>query len=34
MGDAANPTSNALYRRIGYRPIAPIDVYDFAAAAP
>jgi GNAT superfamily N-acetyltransferase len=32
--NAANPTSNALYRRVGYRPIGPIDVYDFAAAAP
>ncbi|UVS80476.1 GNAT family N-acetyltransferase [Actinokineospora sp. UTMC 2448] len=27
--NAANPTSNALYRRIGYRPIADIDVCDF-----
>ncbi|WP_433854401.1 GNAT family N-acetyltransferase [Streptomyces kronopolitis] len=32
--DPANPTSNALYQRIGYRPIADWAVYDFAPAAP
>ncbi|GFE18712.1 N-acetyltransferase [Streptomyces glebosus] len=30
--DPANPTSNALYQRIGYRPIAEWAVYDFASA--
>ncbi|MFF3201011.1 GNAT family N-acetyltransferase [Streptomyces sp. NPDC002962] len=29
--DLANPTSNALYRRIGYRPVADFEVYDFTA---
>lgn len=29
--DLANPTSNALYRRIGYRPVADFTVYDFTA---
>lgn len=28
--DPANPTSNALYQRIGYRKIADWGVYDFA----
>ncbi|MFE1443542.1 GNAT family N-acetyltransferase [Streptomyces sp. NPDC058739] len=28
--NAANPTSNALYRRLGYVPIADFAVYDFA----
>ncbi|WP_330318624.1 GNAT family N-acetyltransferase [Streptomyces platensis] len=32
--DPANPTSNALYQRIGYRPIAECAVYDFASAEP
>ncbi|MEV6566113.1 GNAT family N-acetyltransferase [Streptomyces kronopolitis] len=32
--DPANPTSNALYQRIGYRPIADWAVYDFAPSAP
>ncbi|MBO4256898.1 GNAT family N-acetyltransferase [Streptomyces griseorubiginosus] len=27
--DLANPTSNALYQRIGYRPVADFDLYDF-----
>lgn len=27
--DLANPTSNGLYRRIGYRPVADFAVYDF-----
>lgn len=30
--DPANPTSNALYQRLGYRPIAEWAVYDFASA--
>ncbi|MGW3283576.1 GNAT family N-acetyltransferase [Streptomyces sp. NPDC001002] len=29
--DLANPTSNALYQRIGYRPVADFEVYDFTA---
>ncbi|WP_406444329.1 GNAT family N-acetyltransferase [Streptomyces sp. NBC_01613] len=29
--DLANPTSNALYQRIGYRPVADFAVYDFTA---
>jgi predicted GNAT family acetyltransferase len=29
FADLANPTSNALYQRIGYRPIADFAVYDF-----
>lgn len=32
--DPANPTSNALYRRLGYVPIADFTGYDFTAAAP
>jgi hypothetical protein len=31
FADLANPTSNALYRRIGYRPVADFAVYDFTA---
>jgi predicted GNAT family acetyltransferase len=27
--DAANPTSNALYRRLGYVPVVDWVVYDF-----
>lgn len=27
--DLANPTSNAIYRRIGYAPVSDRDVYDF-----
>ncbi|MCH5675815.1 GNAT family N-acetyltransferase [Streptomyces gilvus] len=27
--DLSNPTSNALYQRIGYRPVADFDLYDF-----
>jgi predicted GNAT family acetyltransferase len=27
--DLANPTSNGLYQRIGYRPVADFAVYDF-----
>ncbi|CAM5621774.1 hypothetical protein SALBM311S_04871 [Streptomyces alboniger] len=27
--DLANPTSNALYQRIGYRPVSDFAVYDF-----
>ncbi|MFI7240794.1 GNAT family N-acetyltransferase [Streptomyces qinglanensis] len=29
FADLANPTSNGLYRRIGYRPVADFAVYDF-----
>jgi predicted GNAT family acetyltransferase len=29
--DLANPTSNALYQRIGYRPVADFAVYGFSA---
>lgn len=29
FADLANPTSNGLYQRIGYRPIADFAVYDF-----
>ncbi|MFE0508679.1 GNAT family N-acetyltransferase [Streptomyces sp. NPDC058964] len=32
--NAANPTSNALYQRIGYRPITDWAAYDFADAEP
>lgn len=32
--DPANPTSNALYQRIGYLPITEWAVYDFAHAEP
>jgi predicted GNAT family acetyltransferase len=32
--NAANPTSNALYQRIGYRPVTDFASYDFAYAAP
>ncbi|AXE86674.1 GNAT family N-acetyltransferase [Streptomyces sp. Go-475] len=28
--DLANPTSNGLYQRIGYRPVAEFTVYDFS----
>ncbi|GGQ29876.1 GNAT family N-acetyltransferase [Streptomyces mutabilis] len=31
--NAADPTSNALYRRLGYRPVVDWAVYDFAGAA-
>ncbi|MEU1494214.1 GNAT family N-acetyltransferase [Streptomyces sp. NPDC005776] len=30
--DLANPTSNGLYQRIGYRPVADFAVYDFPSA--
>ncbi|AJC54952.1 acetyltransferase [Streptomyces sp. 769] len=33
FADLANPTSNSLYQRIGYRPIADFAVYDFTCAA-
>lgn len=29
FADLANPTSNGLYQRIGYRPVAEFAVYDF-----
>ncbi|MFE0377675.1 GNAT family N-acetyltransferase [Streptomyces inhibens] len=32
--DPANPTSNALYQRIGYVPVTDCAVYDFSCAAP
>ncbi|MFM9369980.1 GNAT family N-acetyltransferase [Streptomyces sp. Da 82-17] len=32
--DLANPTSNGLYQRIGYRGVADFAVYDFTAAPP
>ncbi|MFE2227713.1 GNAT family N-acetyltransferase [Streptomyces kronopolitis] len=32
--DPANPTSNALYQRLGYRPITDWAVYDFGPATP
>ncbi|MEU3840772.1 GNAT family N-acetyltransferase [Streptomyces sp. NPDC028635] len=31
--DLANPTSNALYQRIGYRPVADFTVWEFDTAA-
>ena len=34
FADPANPTSNALYRRIGYLPVTDIAVYDFSYTAP
>lgn len=34
FADLSNPTSNALYQRLGYRPLADWAVYDFADAAP
>ncbi|GGV19931.1 N-acetyltransferase [Streptomyces filipinensis] len=34
FADPANPTSNALYQRIGYVPVAAWTVYDFSHAAP
>lgn len=30
--DLANPTSNALYQRIGYRPVADFTAYDFGTS--
>jgi predicted GNAT family acetyltransferase len=32
--NVANPTSNALYQKIGYRPVTDFGLYDFAYAAP
>jgi predicted GNAT family acetyltransferase len=29
FADLANPTSNGLYQRIGYRPVTDFAVYDF-----
>ncbi len=34
FADASNPTSNALYQRIGYLPVTEFAVYDFSHAAP
>lgn len=31
--DLANPTSNGLYQRIGYRPVADFATYEFTATA-
>ena len=33
FADLANPTSNALYQRIGYRPVTDFAVYDFPPTA-
>jgi predicted GNAT family acetyltransferase len=30
--DLANPTSNSIYRRIGYRPVTDITLWRFAEA--
>jgi len=30
--DLANPTSNSIYQKIGYRPVSDVDVYEFADA--
>lgn len=32
FADPANPTSNALYQRIGYVPVTDFAVYDFSDA--
>jgi hypothetical protein len=34
FADLSNPTSNALYRRLGYRTLTDWAVYDFSGAAP
>jgi predicted GNAT family acetyltransferase len=34
FANPANPTSNALYQRIGYLPVTDFAVYDFSYAAP
>ncbi|MFG2194723.1 GNAT family N-acetyltransferase [Streptomyces sp. NPDC048639] len=34
FADLSNPTSNALYQRLGYRTLADWAVYDFSCAAP
>ncbi|MFD7710887.1 GNAT family N-acetyltransferase [Streptomyces sp. NPDC059786] len=34
FADLANPTSNGLYQRIGYRPVTDFAVYDFSSDAP
>ncbi|MGW2260029.1 GNAT family N-acetyltransferase [Streptomyces sp. NPDC004749] len=34
FADRSNPTSNALYQRLGYRPLADWAAYDFSSAAP
>ena len=33
FADLANPTSNGLYQRIGYRPVTDFAVYDFVCRA-
>jgi len=32
--DLANPTSNRIYERLGYRPACDVDVYEFLAGPP
>jgi hypothetical protein len=32
--DLANPTSNRIYRAIGYEPVRDVDIYRFEAAPP
>ncbi|MFE0184188.1 GNAT family N-acetyltransferase, partial [Streptomyces olivaceus] len=34
FADLANPTSNGLYRRIGYRPVTDFFLYHFSPAGP
>ncbi|MFJ6914118.1 GNAT family N-acetyltransferase [Streptomyces sp. NPDC101133] len=34
FADLANPTSNGLYQRIGYRPVADFALYDFSRGVP
>lgn len=34
FADLSNPTSNALYQRLGYRRLTDWAVYDFSCAAP
>ncbi|WP_171110545.1 MULTISPECIES: GNAT family N-acetyltransferase [Streptomyces] len=34
FADRSNPTSNALYQRLGYRPLTDWAAYDFSSAAP
>ncbi|MHA5054212.1 GNAT family N-acetyltransferase [Streptomyces sp. SD15] len=34
FADLSNPTSNALYQRLGYRPLTNWAAYDFSCAAP
>jgi predicted GNAT family acetyltransferase len=34
FADLANPTSNGLYQRIGYRPVTDFALYDFSCSEP